>query len=165
MKCRNCGNEVSWNARFCGTCGCKVETLPIMENTGITAEHRLQKKKNKGIPLVIGIAVILLVAVFFVWKQSGAESFSPVGTWKSEMTPLELKFKKGGELQVGGFGVFVGGLHWEDAGDDSYYISGEMPELAGISIGNIGGYVYYDREEKVLSLDTEGDIFIFRKTK
>lgn len=166
MKCKNCGNEVNRMERFCGSCGAKIEMTVNKEPEMRELVIKQIDKKKVLYPVITVIAAILIIfMIVTVIKTVGNKSFSPIGIWKSTDTPMQLKFKKGGDLQIGGFGAFMNGLHWENQGDDSYYISGEMPEIAGISIGELGTYLYYDREEKTLSMDAEGEVFVFEKVR
>ena len=67
MKCRNCGQEITDNSKFCTYCGAKVEPLSIDENLCInqntTSTIPVQRKKRKKIFLFLGIAIILFVIV------------------------------------------------------------------------------------------------------
>lgn len=51
---------------------------------------------------------------------------------------MQLKLKRGGKLQVGDFGEFIGDLHWEEEDDDSFYISVALPKVGGIFIESLG---------------------------
>ncbi len=65
MYCRNCGNKLKENAKFCGECGWKIED--VTESEIISDEERLQKKKGvKKIILPVILMVILLISVFVV---------------------------------------------------------------------------------------------------
>ncbi len=65
MYCRNCGNKLKENAKFCGECGWKIEA--VTESEIISDEERLQKKKGvKKIILPVILMVILLISVFVV---------------------------------------------------------------------------------------------------
>lgn len=123
--------------------------------------------KKKFLYSIIGVlaAIFILFMIVTVVKTVDNKSFSPIGTWKSMDTPMQLKFKKGGDLQIEGFGEVIDSLHWENQGDDSYYISGEIPETFEIFIGEFGAYLYYDREDKSLNMDADGDVFVFEKVR
>lgn len=168
MRCKNCGNELNEMQFFCGNCGSKVENEHnIKTNTdGVkVAVRQMDKRKILYIVILAAISIFIIFTAFTVIRTASNRTFSPIGIWKSTDTPMQLKFKRGGELQVGGFGAFTGDLHWEEEGDNSFYISGNLPEIAGISIGELGWYMYYDAEDKSLSMDLEGDIFVFEKVR
>lgn len=176
MQCRNCGNDLDMNKKFCGKCGAKIPEITggDMRSSDALSVNQMSKGNIKDIniknklPIIIGIiaGIAALIIVITVIKGiatgiygtgtgiSGEanKSFSPVGVWKSSDVPITLKFQKNGELKIGAFGIFKGGLHWENMEYDTYFISGEIPEIAGTDLGEIGGYAYYDREEKTLSI-------------
>ncbi len=173
MQCRNCGNDLDMNEKFCGKCGAKIPEITggDMRSTEALSVNQMSKGNIKDIniknklPIIIGIIagiaalIIVITAIRWISKDiNGTEtdisvkSFSPVGVWKSSDVPITLKFQKNGELKIGAFGIFKGGLHWENMEYDTYFISGEIPEIAGTDLGEIGGYAYYDREEKTLSI-------------
>ncbi|MDD6196433.1 MAG: zinc-ribbon domain-containing protein [[Clostridium] aminophilum] len=69
MKCPNCGAEVKDGSLFCDACGYKFETAAAdsTATSGVPAEENVPAKKTgKMIPIVIGGAVVVGAAAFFV---------------------------------------------------------------------------------------------------
>ncbi len=71
MKCPNCNNELSDNAKFCGKCGQKVETA-----TKATSKTERGGKKS-WLGGAIGIIVFILAFVAFRYLTQEAISPSP----------------------------------------------------------------------------------------
>lgn len=177
MKCKQCGNDLNMNEKFCGKCGAKAvqakEAMPIpdlSQMSGINSVSKAHMKagKSRKLPIIIGIIagiaalIILIIGIRIIVNKS----FSPIGIWESSDTQIQFRFKKGGELQVReSDGNFIGGLRWADEGEYTYYISGEMPKTADTESGEIGGYAYYDSEEKTLNIEIDDDVFVFKKMR
>ena len=69
MNCKNCQNELSDNAKFCGKCGQKVEA--VIENTSPT------KKDGKKSWLGGAVGIIVFILAFVVVRYLTQEAISP----------------------------------------------------------------------------------------
>lgn len=81
MFCYNCGAQMPEDATFCGVCGSKIfrevnkavdqqvkeaETNKEMENTEKNVPPKVPKRKIEKLPLILGIAVLVVIAVIVV---------------------------------------------------------------------------------------------------
>lgn len=94
MFCSKCGNQLPEGAMFCHKCGARVvfedtsqrvaektqindsgDGQPTMEasaNSGEAQAHSAhQKRKSKKLPVILGIAVLIIVAIFIVLNWEG----------------------------------------------------------------------------------------------
>lgn len=195
MRCTHCGNEIASGVKFCGKCGEKVEgelvrqkmeqpiqmqtrqplnqtfmqneNSPIsQQNVGVGVGGVVQGNRSSGFPFgKILLLVIILVAGFFVYKEVNKRFLSPVGVWTSADSPVELQFEENGTFQIGAYGTFMGNLHWKKESMEKYYLSGQSPEVMGMSLGEIGCYAYLDIKEKTLRVDFGFGELLFRKNE
>ena len=109
------------------------------------------RKKSSFVKLVV--LAVLVVVCYFGYKEVEKRFLLPIGTWKSADTPIEMKFLEDGELQMGAYGTYAGNMMWKKTSGDTYYISGEVPEVLGISLGEIGCEANFDRKNKKLTVN------------
>lgn len=60
MYCKNCGNEIKGEEKFCGKCGNKIE-IEVKTNTTTNNADNKKNLKVKPIYIVIGIIVVIFV--------------------------------------------------------------------------------------------------------
>lgn len=141
MKCKYCGTQLSDNAKFCRTCGKKVELEKIKENSGnlISKEIHNQGKENgenekkkagkkRVLPIVVLLCVIVAGAGFFYHKSKSGT------TNTTDNTESEKRKKK--DVKV-----------YEDSknGSDNFFSQ------------YYNGYIYYKREGYLYREKMEGD--------
>lgn len=64
-----------------------------------------------------------------------------------------MNFLEDGELQMGAYGTFAGNMKWKKTSGDNYFISGEVPELLGFSLGEVGCEAHFDWKNKKLTVN------------
>ena len=110
------------------------------------------KKSGSGFIKLVILAVFI-VACYFGYKEVEKRFLLPIGSWKSADTPIEMNFLEDGELQMGAYGTFAGNMKWKKTSVDNYYISGEVPELLGFSLGEVGCEAHFDWKNKKLTVN------------
>lgn len=87
MFCKNCGNILKEDDRFCGECGTKVTkvTETSMASGSINQEnHSIPKSKSSKKQLKQGIGVVVLIAVlivgYLIFKEPSANRRTPEQT-------------------------------------------------------------------------------------
>ena len=110
------------------------------------------KKSGSGFVKIIVLAV-LVVACYMGYKEVEKRFLLPIGSWKSADTPIEMNFLEDGELQMGAYGTFAGNMKWKKTSGDNYFISGEVPELLGFSLGEVGCEAHFDWKNKKLTVN------------
>ena len=121
-------------------------------NLGNQVRYNQPVRKKSGFVKLVVLAV-LVVACYFGYKEVEKRFLLPIGTWKSADTPIEMKFLEDGELQIGSYGTFAGNMKWKKTSGDNYYISGEVPELLGFSLGEVGCEAHFDWKNKKLTVN------------
>ena len=121
-------------------------------NLGNQVRYNQPVRKKSGFVKLVVLAV-LVVACYFGYKEVEKRFLLPIGTWKSADTPIEMKFLEDGELQMGVSGTYAGNMKWKKTSGDTYYISGEVPEVLGISLGEIGCEANFDWKNKKLTVN------------
>lgn len=61
MRCRQCGAEISENAKFCGVCGKKVEKEVVQPQQEEKKNVKVEKNQNTGKKSKGGIAALLII--------------------------------------------------------------------------------------------------------
>ena len=61
MNCRVCGSKLDKEAKFCGTCGAKVEVM--LEESGSFVSAKKKKKKGPIIAVVVTVVILILGAL------------------------------------------------------------------------------------------------------
>lgn len=120
------------------------------------------KKSGSGFVKFIVLA-LLIVACYFGYKEVEKRFLLPIGSWKSADTPIEMNFLEDGELQMGAYGTFAGNMKWKKTSGDNYYISGEVPEILGFSLGEVGCEAHFDWKNKKLTVNFGFGEFTFDK--
>lgn len=139
---------------------------PDMKKVGTGMESHIQVKKKSGLPFgKILFLVIILAAGFFIYKEVDKRFLSPVGVWTSADSPVELKFEENGTFQIGAYGTFMGSLNWKKQSLEKYYLSGQSPEVMGMSLGEIGCNAYFNIKERTLRVDLGFGELLFRKVE
>lgn len=110
------------------------------------------KKSGSGFIKLVILAVFI-VACYFGYKEVEKRFLLPIGSWKSADTPIEMNFLEDGELQMGAYGTFAGNMKWKKTSGDNYYMSGEVPELLGFSLGEVGCEAHFDWKNKKLTVN------------
>ncbi len=155
-----------------------------MQDTNSNKNYYNQDSKSQSINIDVNalkkslfftIMIVLLITLgIFLLKMTVLKSsdyvekkieFSPVGVWSSKDGLLKLRFRKDGRLQLGVEEVYAGKLRWENGDEEySYYLSGELPEIRGVSLGELGCYAYYDTQDESMSVvGIMGSTVVFRK--
>lgn len=119
-------------------------------------------RKKSGFVKFVVLAV-LVVACYFGYKEVEKRFLLPIGNWKSVDTPIEMNFLEDGKLQMGAYGTFAGNMKWKKTSGDNYYISGEVPELLGFSLGEVGCEAHFDWKNRKLTVNFGFGEFTFDK--
>ena len=119
------------------------------------------RKKSGFVKLVV--LAVLVVACYFGYKEVEKRFLLPIGSWKSVDTPIEMNFLEDGKLQMGAYGTFAGNMKWKKTSGDNYYISGEVPELLGFSLGEVGCEAHFDWKNRKLTVNFGFGEFTFDK--
>lgn len=105
MYCRQCGNEVADNCKFCGRCGYEIHKKVIIEQSPPPVQNTQQKtkilSKNKDKKILISIiAVVLLIMLISIpiisCSVNSLESKLTRHTWYCENNGQTIEFYKNG---------------------------------------------------------------------
>ncbi|MDR1847053.1 MAG: zinc ribbon domain-containing protein [Bacteroidales bacterium] len=73
MYCNKCGHNNDGNAQFCGNCGASLNNVAQSENQQQTQQRNVQKhsskKKKSALLWIIGICVVVLGGIVFVFSS------------------------------------------------------------------------------------------------
>lgn len=67
MYCKNCGNELSENARFCAKCGAKIDETKAIDISKATGNQSHPPKSKKIVVSIVTIVALVLASISGVW--------------------------------------------------------------------------------------------------
>jgi len=111
-KCTSCGSSVKGGAKFCPSCGKKVEVQVI--GTGLTLSSVIDHLREEADELDNGIFKALfpvgddrsqLVFIFTSEDEDGEEDFDGLTIWSNFALVKKVNMKKVMELDGWGFGI------------------------------------------------------------
>lgn len=84
MNCKNCNNKISDDVKFCGKCGFKVESEPLVENHNHSEDREKLIKEVKSVGSffnIFGYVKVIFGAliIFLLVTNSDALEFLPLG--------------------------------------------------------------------------------------
>ena len=179
--CPKCGRQLAAGTVPLSSSGSSFAAADLASSSGfqpfssaapsVAASGSRTENWRKWLPwgLVAALAVVLIL--FWVGKglsqSTGMVSFSPVGSWQIDgdwWDVMEFRFTGDGKLRIGVAGVWKDGLYWEKGNGDEIYVSGELPQVLGISFGSIGMVMNYDQVNKQLIWEIGGQkVYLKRK--
>lgn len=93
MYCKNCGNEVNENQKFCPKCGMKCDSALLKSSNiseSINSLVYAAKSKSMALPIGIVIAVVLiLISVISLAVSNGKPENKILGSWQISATSSE----------------------------------------------------------------------------
>ena len=94
MLCRNCGTQLTDDAKFCNVCGVQTATeqTAIQEQKAQNYDANLDKSMSGSVWLTVGIAVFSLVIVFIFGFESGEGIVTSVTAIAFSMFILGIKW-------------------------------------------------------------------------
>lgn len=167
MYCKNCGNEIKEDSKFCPKCGEKINS-DSYKNVMSTVNKRNVKK---SIILLIGIVTVFVLAVIWIISSRKTDLERMVGTWNEEEGNLVLtiyepdneeknmgatEIIENDEIIYGTYEweenakriILSGTDNWGDTVDVSYkYEFNEVDEIVLTAVENPDKVVYLKKEK------------------
>ena len=86
MYCKNCGNEINENQKFCPKCGAKCDSALSKSSNASEFENTFSytaKSKSMALPICMGIAVFLILfSVISLAVSNGKPEHKILGSWQ-----------------------------------------------------------------------------------
>lgn len=160
MYCRNCGNQIPGNAKFCGFCGCPAER-----------PQEKSRRKSKAIPVIVILASLILIALIvgsLLWvsgknqnlsKQQEKENDEAVSVETDEEETVEIWYRTQSVTEASGVEIIFDyeyndfaqllsttvSYHSEDM-DKTY----KAEEFEWDKNGNLSSFVIYNSSAKIV---------------
>lgn len=151
MYCKNCGNEIKEDEKYCGKCGTKVDDNVLNSSTDTDIDtNKINNKepiKIKFSYFIIGIIILFLLPTFIIFIKNSSSSIQPVGEATRDYQSTNVS--KTQELikdDKSDFPIYIGKAYVGERNDLTYYIT----FLSGGELKYVAKYKYGLVEDTIL---------------
>lgn len=142
MNCKNCGNELEENEKYCGKCGTKVENnISNVETKSNENTDNKEPIKIKFTYFIIGIVILFLIPVCMVFINSSNGLISSNENANSEIYSNNNKINKDWMIKINNQKVF--NIDYEEFVEKC---KNELEALSNMSVENTKNGVVYGGE-------------------